>query len=666
VSLVGEDLIIDGEKLDPDISQQIMSVTLIRTMDGAESLEIEVADPNMDLLVSGALTKKGRAPTKQQKLVQAAWDRFATARLTLDGIFFRLAGASGNYAAPPWSVTLTFESEVATFMRLADKPIKWRRGHTTAGIGTRAGFIRELAWKSQPGSFGLNPRLVVHIPPGTDTTDPVAKPKEPNRSKGLHKNANLTIEGDPIDAEQRRQLSIALTEADAQGATERVTLAMLVAGIGESNFRPIMNSGGSGYGGVFQGDVSAHYHYFKVTDTKLEARYFLKGGKGYQGGGAISLAAKNADMTPGTIAYTVEGDRSNFSSDQAAETFYQQHLTEAQKILDAWGGATRTFSHPERFEYRAGMKDPTTGKRENYWDASGRLVDERNWRRMATRNALWVGPDSWFITWQPAFLVTGKPQHGESRMARLSSQGVLSLSFQADIGMPVAEIVLTVLTPRWTVGPAEVFELDDLGPLTGRWLIWENRAVITDTVETATLTLRRPAPQKREPAPTIVTRTEETPDAGTARDEIIKQARKALAKSSHYSYLQIRPMPRSLFAFPQISLPTGGTTNGVLKIDCSAFVTLVYKAAGIKDPNALGYNGQGYTDTLAANATKTGSPQVGDFAFYGSGPPFEHVAIYSGNGKVIQMGLSSVRELPVRDVRSDFYGYYTTDLSPAS
>lgn len=666
MSLWHETLRIDGEKLDPNITNSVMSATLVRTMDGAESLQIEVADPDMELLESGALTKKGRAPTKQQKLVQAAWDRFATARLVLDGVYFRLAGASGNYDTTPWSITLTFEAEVATLMRLKHTPIKWRRGHTTAGIGTRAGFIRELAYRSdplQPGLVGVLQSFVVFIPPGTDKKDPVAKPKEPDRSKGLHPNANLTIKGDPIDAHQRRNLTIALTEADDQGATERVQLAMLCAGIGESSFRAEMNLGGSGYGGVFQGDVSAHYHYFKVTDTKLEAHYFLKGGKGFQAGGAIKLAASDASLTPGQIAYKVEGDRSNFSSDQEAETFYQEHVHEAQAILDAWGGAGKTFVHPERFEFTAGRKDPTTGKHENYWDASGRLVDDRNWRRFATRNALWVGPDEWFITFQPSFLVNGKPtKAAPSRKARLTDQGVLGLSFDADIGMPVAEIVLTLLTPRWTASPGCVFQFDNMGPLTGRWLIWENRATITDTVETAQITLRRPAPQKKEPAPTLRTRTEQTPDTGSPRELIVKMARKALAKQPHYYYVQARPMPRSLFAFPQVSLPTGGTTDGRLGIDCSAFVTLVYKAAGIVDPNARHYDGFGFTGTLIANGTKTSSPQPGDLVFYRSP---EHVAVYIGNGKVIEMGGNpGPREEPI-DYRTDKIGVYTYDLTLA-
>jgi cell wall-associated NlpC family hydrolase len=80
-------------------------------------------------------------------------------------------------------------------------------------------------------------------------------------------------------------------------------------------------------------------------------------------------------------------------------------------------------------------------------------------------------------------------------------------------------------------------------------------------------------------------------------------------------------MHKGLFDFPQIALATGGTTDGILRLDCSEFVTLVYKAAGVVDPNGRGYNGTGYTGTLVANGTRTSNPQPGDLVFYGTGPP---------------------------------------------
>ena len=53
--------------------------------------------------------------------------------------------------------------------------------------------------------------------------------------------------------------------------------------------------------------------------------------------------------------------------------------------------------------------------------------------------------------------------------------------------------------------------------------------------------------------------------------------------------------------------------------DCSAFVTLCYNWAGAPDPNAQGYDGQGYTGTLLAHGTEIPLEQVipGDVIVYG-------------------------------------------------
>lgn len=110
---------------------------------------------------------------------------------------------------------------------------------------------------------------------------------------------------------------------------------------------------------------------------------------------------------------------------------------------------------------------------------------------------------------------------------------------------------------------------------------------------------------------------------------------------------------------PDHLIPSGPE---VLHIDCSAFVTLVYKTAGVPDPNgpAYAYNGSGNTQSLMANGTRTANPQPGDMIFYRSP---EHVGIYIGDGKVIEIGGNpGPLELSV-NYRSDKIGYFTFDLT---
>lgn len=72
--------------------------------------------------------------------------------------------------------------------------------------------------------------------------------------------------------------------------------------------------------------------------------------------------------------------------------------------------------------------------------------------------------------------------------------------------------------------------------------------------------------------------------------------------------------------------------------DCSSFATWCYYVAGLADPNGYGYNGFGYTGTLALHGWRTYTPKVGDLALYGSGFPYSHVTIYIGNGRCISHG----------------------------
>jgi cell wall-associated NlpC family hydrolase len=63
-----------------------------------------------------------------------------------------------------------------------------------------------------------------------------------------------------------------------------------------------------------------------------------------------------------------------------------------------------------------------------------------------------------------------------------------------------------------------------------------------------------------------------------------------------------------------------------------------------------------------AGGRRTSNPQPGDMVFYRSP---EHVGIYIGDGKVIEMGgTPGPLKLPVT-YRSDRIGYWTFDLSDA-
>lgn len=91
--------------------------------------------------------------------------------------------------------------------------------------------------------------------------------------------------------------------------------------------------------------------------------------------------------------------------------------------------------------------------------------------------------------------------------------------------------------------------------------------------------------------------------------------------------------------------------------DCSSWVTWLYWQAGVKrDPNGLGYNGYGYTGTLARTGRVTSNPEPGDLVFYGPAP-YRHVAVYVGGGRAIGHGSESGPHLLPVHYRSDFSHY---------
>lgn len=111
--------------------------------------------------------------------------------------------------------------------------------------------------------------------------------------------------------------------------------------------------------------------------------------------------------------------------------------------------------------------------------------------------------------------------------------------------------------------------------------------------------------------------------AGFSGGSVVAVAQQALASKGNYQYDEIRPYPSSLFG------------SSPIKIDCSSFFILCYKAAKRKDPSGLGYSGMGNTWSLRATGKTTTTPQPGDGVFYDSP---SHVAVYIGNGQVISMG----------------------------
>ena len=134
--------------------------------------------------------------------------------------------------------------------------------------------------------------------------------------------------------------------------------------------------------------------------------------------------------------------------------------------------------------------------------------------------------------------------------------------------------------------------------------------------------------------------------------------REVVAKSAMFGYFN-----RYAIHYTMGSMRMYGVRNKIyppripIWEDCSSFATWCYfvahKGNRSKDPNGLGFNGYGYTGTLARNGRVVSKPDVGDLGFYGP-YPHKHVVIYVGSGKCVSHGSEGGPYFLTPYYRSDF------------
>jgi hypothetical protein len=472
------------------IREVLIDARAILTIEGASSLELTLHDPDWRIEESGRLDLDDDG-------------RLGTVDVVLDTLAFRLAQARRT---DPDTLQLTFEDRAVQLLREHTGPLTVSRGKMT-----RAQFIEKMVGevKTHPIPFYSPEKGIQQAAAAPDFPDPVPGAHE----SGFDQGTSFKIARVPADGEQKRQVATALGVADQEGATKRAKLALLVAGIGESGFRAIPNTAGSGYAGVFQADPAN----IPMRDTAQQARYFLKGGKGFQAGGAIAAARANPGWSPGTIAYKVEGSRTNFTSDAAAEHHYGQWRDEAEAILHAWSSGSGTDAASEevvRFKAYQFMRGLPGGKREDSFEAATRLAEEVNWRFfVAASIAAFISDDRLMMN---RALVTLDGPRDDGLLERPT--------YDWDHGKLAGEVELRVNANRWAIPPGCVWALrGGFGPVEGRWIAHTIEQSLLDATDTR-VTLIKPLSPRKEPAPEPLQTT-----SGTVQPDAKSDAGKTLA-----------------------------------------------------------------------------------------------------------------------------------------
>jgi hypothetical protein len=385
-----------------DLAASIQEVEIETQIQGASFLKLHVIDPHW-LIIKGGLLAVNEDGLLNE--VECEFPEYS-------GYQWRLAAVEGTTEIGGANAVLTFEDAIVARLRQ-----QW--GHRTIppGLTTRAQFVRNLVNEANAREH-LNPPIKF-VSPGINRVEPVAEstqekqakletPKQKQakearegKTRGIHPGAEVKVKGSAATPQQLADINTALDVANKLSAGTTATLALIVAGIGESDFNR-NSSNPSGHNGVWQSST------IPGNEVEKQAHFFLKGGESFQAGGAIKLA--EAGKEPGDIATKVE------ASGEAAD-FYGKYLPEAEAILHA-GGGVRTGGSTPTSSNESDVGQLSRGMPENpdedSWDCINRLAAEVNWSVFTDgKDTLYYmdGPD--LIRQKPVLYIDGHNHKNE-------------------------------------------------------------------------------------------------------------------------------------------------------------------------------------------------------------------------------------------------------------
>lgn len=589
-----------------NLTENIIDGEIERTIAGASTLKFTVSDPQRKLLRSGLLTNESS--------------------VVIDGLMFRLVGIE---VSEDRKVILSFEDESVAALRTEDRYIKEDRAQTT-----RAQFAMRLV------RSGTLPLSIEFISPELQVEQPVEQPerqveRERRRAFGIsmEDQEDITVKGQVPTRVQINNINRVLSTGVQLKANRKVLVASIMTIIQESNAMNLeLGKGHLDSVGLFQQRISLRPRWPASRDIREDAAAFFRTAK--------RIDATNPRLALWALCNAVQRPAYEF------RTLYDKWREESKKIVNVFGYASsedETVIREDSYIFSRGTPD----EKENSWECLQRLAEEVNWRCFSVSGTIYfISDEHLFRSSTRATIHDGTP-------------GVLGIEANYDSGQEVGEINVRCQLSRWGAPPGSVVKVTRLGPLNGKWLV---HSIYRSLFERdGDVVLRKPLPKLPEPAARQIEIEREISlefgleiEGGTIREKIVAVAEEMLSRKRFYTYRQFRPYPSDIFS-----------EDAYNKLDCSSFFILVYKSAGAIDPNGTGYDGTGWTVSLAKRGRWTNNPRLGDAVFYGrlrSRP--EHVDVYIGDSKTIGFGSTPIRKKNV-DYRSDFLGYMTFRVSAA-
>jgi len=645
-----------------DTTDRIVDCSVTRTIEGASTLDLTLNDYDRSIVKSWAINAK--------------------LDIQIDGMWFRLVKTSRDVGDD--NLQLTFEQREIALLRSYPPKGAPHNGAKFASRTkvTRAEFIlnliREVKEVDIPvvipelhkvqkiqkavdagGSYdwsslyNTNPGLAADINKGLQESGQSTGAGGGNQKTIPQK--YLTVDKAPMTKEQMANANTIISTGLGMGVKPKLLVCAIMTAIDESRLKNL-SAGDKDSAGLFQQRPSQGWgSYENVTDPPTASRSFYNH--------AIKYDQQYPNASYNDLCHGVQGNKD--------PNVYGQFYGEAVRIVTAYGVplkkdgsedsaanannmANVTFTGVQDFLFYRGT--PTQNgkyfKREDNWSCIQRLADDVGWR------AFFIGGVFYYLTDDDLFKMQA------TAILTEESDGVMGIGFDYDVGKTQATVEVQALTGKWTVPPGAIVIIQDMGAISGRWVVSNFERSLFNNQADIQLSKRQPdLPEPLDDGTQRPTWASQTGPPGTqagqdpgsaafggipgmndaSRNAVVAVAKRALAiekgtdgeKKWHYKYPgdeggdggPARPIPDSLWS-----------ADAHDAIDCSAFATLCYKEANCEDPNGNKYNGQGYTGTLVRHGIPVTTPQPGDLLFYGSPPDYHHVAVYIGGGMQIQIG----------------------------
>lgn len=323
--------------------------------------------------------------------------------------------------------------------------------------------------------------------------------------------------------------------------------------------------------GLFQQRPSCGWGtYAQVTDPNYSIRKFMEPYLNYCRKGMDPIRASNAvqrSAYPTAPAAWLGESQQNVSIIMGSQDFGD---TTSMGLSGTIGMDSTTRIVP--YEFSRGTADAP----ENSWDCMGRLASEVKWDRFLRRGELWFVSEEWLSRQAPRFIFAS------------NTQGILSITFEADARRNASEATVRALARRWDAAPGDVVKVVGEGPGDGLWLVAGIRRTLSDPV--TEMTLKRPAPTALEPANQTTTKT--TMVGGLATDMLSPSAIGGGATGGGATAQKIYNAAKAMSDF---NIPYSQSQRNLIarppSADCSSSCSWALLQAGVPLPGGVGAGG---------------------------------------------------------------------------